>query len=413
VSSPASSSPVQMERFAGGRSWLVAGGGLGLVLLLASLGGFAVDPKAAAYSYLVAFVYWCGIAFASVLLLQIFHATRAKWMVLLRRPVEVMGATMPLFVLLFIPVAFLGMKHLYSWVDPATSYPAGTPHLKETLELLAHKSPWLNTGFFIGRGFFYILLASFVSYRLFGWSKAQDVSGDVQLSQKQRTLGTGMIPFVGLAMTFAAFDWMMSLNPTWFSTVFGVYYFGGSMVSALSVLAIVTAESRSKDSFGAHMTPEHTHNIGKLMLAFTCFWTYIAFSQLLLIWIAGLPEETPFYITRFAPGWRWIGGFMVVGNFFLPFGALLSRSLKRDPNKLKIVAFWILLVHYVDIYWLIMPTLYPEGMSFSPVSLGTALAAFVGMGLLTISFGISRLRGQYAIPVKDPYLADSLRYRQP
>ncbi|MDB4981919.1 MAG: hypothetical protein JWM82_2671 [Myxococcales bacterium] len=148
MTSAASSSPVQMDRFAGGKQWLVVGGGLGLVLVLATLGGFAIDPKTASFSYLVAFAYWCGLAFASVLLLQIFHATRAKWMVALRRPVEAMGATMPLFLLLFIPLIF-GMKHLYSWVDPATSFPAGTPHLKETLALLDHKRPWLNTGAFI------------------------------------------------------------------------------------------------------------------------------------------------------------------------------------------------------------------------------------------------------------------------
>ncbi|HVZ72516.1 MAG TPA: hypothetical protein VHJ20_09085 [Polyangia bacterium] len=407
MSSPASS-PVHIERFSGGQKWLVAGGGVGLLLTLASLAGFAIDPKTASFSYLVAFTYWCGIAFASLLLLQIFHATRAKWMVVLRRPVEAMANAMPIFLLLFIPV-IIGMKHLYSWVDPATSYPAGTPHLKETLALLAHKRPWLNPGFFIGRGIFFIAFASFIGWRLFGWSKAQDASGEVQLSQRQRNLGTGAIPFVGLAMTFAAFDWIMSLNPTWFSTVFGVYYFGGSMVSALSLLAIVTAESRGKDSFGAHMTPEHTHNIGKLMLAFTCFWTYIAFSQLLLIWIAGLPEETPFYILRFQPGWAWLGAFMILGNFFIPFGALLSRSLKRDPRKLAVVAVWILLVHYVDLYWLIMPTLNPEGFAFH----WTDLTAFAGIGLLVTAFAISRLRGQYAVPVKDPYLADSLGYTQP
>jgi hypothetical protein len=410
VSSAASSSGpvVQIDRFQGGKQWLVAGGGLGLVLVLATLGGFALDAKTASFSYLVAFAYWAGIAFASVLLLQIFHATRAKWMVALRRPVEAMGATMPLFLLLFIPVIF-GMKHLYSWVDPATSFPAGTPHLKETLALLEHKRPWLNTGFFIGRGFFFILLASFVSFRLFGWSKKQDATGDVQLSRKQRSFASGMIPFVGLAMTFAAFDWMMSLNPTWFSTVFGVYYFGGSIASALSLLAIVMAESRGKDSFGAHINSEHTHNVGKLMLAFVCFWTYIAFSQLLLIWIAGLPEETPFYMTRLQPGWAWIGAVMIVGNFFIPFGALLSRSLKRDPRKLMAVALWILLVHYIDIYWLIMPTLNPTEIVFH----WTDVTAFLGIGLLAIAFGVTRLRGQYAVPIKDPYLADSLGYKQP
>jgi hypothetical protein len=403
-----------MDRYAGGQKWLVAGGGLGLVLTLVSVltlfMGDEAAKKVAGASYLVGFSYWCGLAMASVILLQIFHATRAKWMVVLRRPVEIMGATMPLFALLFIPL-ILVMKSVYSWVDPATSYPPGTPHLGETLALLEHKRPWLNSGGFIGRGFFYILFISLVCQLLFSWSKKQDTSGDVQLSQKQRNLGAGALPFVGLAMTFAGFDWLMSLSPLWFSTVFGVYYFAGSFVSALSVLALITAHARGKDSVGTNVSIEHTHNIGKLMLAFVCFWTYIAFSQLLLIWIAGLPEETPFYITRFAPGWRAVGFFMILGNFFLPFGALLSRSLKRDPNKLGIVAFWILLVHLVDIFWLVIPTFLPEGPT--PAAIGMSLLSFAGLGLLTIAFGVSRLRGQYAVPVKDPYLADSLRYRQP
>src|SRR5262249_37292091 len=170
-----------------------------------------------------------------------------------------------------------------------------------------HKAPWLNSGFFIARGFFWILFIAVIGQLLFGWSKKQDTTGEVQLSQRQRNLGAGALPFVGLAMTFAAFDWLMSLNPLWFSTVFGVYYFAGSIVSALSILALITAHARGKDSMGTLVSVEHTHNIGKLMLAFVCFWTYIAFSQLLLIWIAGLPEETPFYLVRFAPGWRFMG----------------------------------------------------------------------------------------------------------
>jgi hypothetical protein len=399
-------STVQIDRFRGGQKWLTVGGGIGLLLTLVSVAGFFMgdDEKAqkiAAASYLISFAYWCGIAFASVILLQIFHATRAKWMIVLKRPVEAMGATVPLFLVLFIPV-ILAMKKLYSWVEPASTESA------ETLKLLAMKRPWLNPNFFIFRGFFYILFITVVVYLLFGWSKKQDASGDPQLTQKQRNLGAGALPFVGLALTFAAFDWLMSLNPTWFSTVYGVYWFGGSFMSALSVLAIVTDWGRGKDSVGTYVTPEHTHNIGKLMLAFTCFWTYIAFSQLLLIWIAGLPEETPFYITRFKAGWVPVGVLLILGHFFMPFGALLSRSLKRNSRTLGLVAMWLLLIHFVDIYWLVMPTFSPDGVAGS-----LSLLAFPGIGLLTLAFGISRLRGQYAVPVKDPYLADSLRYRQP
>jgi uncharacterized membrane protein YpjA len=145
------------------------------------------------------------------------------------------------------------------------------------------------------------------------------------------------------------------------------------------------------------------------MLAFVCFWTYVAFSQLLLIWIAGLPEEIPFYITRFNPGWAFVGIFLIFGHFFIPFGALLSRSLKRDPRKLSFVAAWILFVHFIDIFWLVMPTLHDDGFSMH----WTNFTAFLGIGLVAIAFAVWRLRGRLPVPVKDPYLAESLRYRQP
>ena len=244
---------------------------------------------------------------------------------------------------------------------------------------------------------------------VYGFSLRQDREGGTALLARQRVFSSAGLPFIALAITFGAFDWLMSLNPTWFSTIFGVYYFAGSFGAALSLLAIVTYHAGRNNLFSGGMNIEHTHSIGKLMLAFTAFWTYIAFSQLLLIWIAGLPEETPFYITRFNPGWRGMGVFLIFGHFFVPFGALLSRSLKRNPKQLAITGFGILLVNYVDIYWLVMPTLYPDGVTFH----WTQPVAFIGVGGLAIAFGVSRLRGKLPIPMRDPYLAESLRYRQP
>lgn len=388
--------------FSGGGRWVVGGGIAGLLFLIVTFAGAAVSPREAFYSYLTAFVYWCGLALASVLLLMIFHATHAQWMTVLRRPLEVMAASVGIFLVLFIPVA-IGMKYVYVWVDP----PADLG--REALKLIAHKRPYLNVTGFVVRAIGYLVLATFLAQRLYGWSLKQDKTGEVNLTQRQRNLGAGGLPFLSLAMTFAAFDWLMSLNPTWFSTVFGVYYFAGSFVAALALLAIVTARGRASNVFAGMMTDEHTANIGKLMLAFICFWTYIGFAQLLLIWIAGLPEETPFYITRFGAGWAWVGVLLIFGHFFLPFGALLSRSLKRNPRQLTVVAIWILFVHYVDIFWLVMPSLHPEGFSFH----WTSLTAFLGVGLLAVAFAVWRLRGRFAVPVKDPYLVQSLRYRQP
>ncbi len=395
-------SKITVPPFSGGGKWMAAGG-VGLVLLIATFAGFAIDPAAAYHSYLTAFTYWGGISLASVILLMIFHATHARWMTILRRPIEAMAVSVPLFIVLFIPV-IIGMKHTFVWVDPPDSLG------REAIKLIHGKAAYLNVPGFIGRGFAYLVFSAFVGQRLFGWSLKQDGGGDpVRLLQSQRNLSAGGLPFIALAMTFAAFDWLMSLNPTWFSTIFGVYYFAGSFVSALSLLAIGTAAGRKVGLFGGLMSDEHTHNIGKLMLAFVCFWTYIAFSQLLLIWIAGLPEETPFYITRFGAGWAPLGIALIVGHFFIPFGALLSRTLKRDPQKLRLVAFWILFIHWVDVYWLVMPSLDHDG--FKPH--WTDFTAFFGVGLVAVAFTVWRLRGKLPIPVKDPYLAASIRYHQP
>jgi hypothetical protein len=313
-----------------------------------------------------------------------------------------MAVTVVLFAVLFIPIA-AGLKHLYAWVDPSPSLP------REALRILEHKRPYLNSTFFVIRGLFYVLLAAFISQRLFGMSTRQDQSGDPVLTVRQRRFGTGTLPFTALAFSFAGFDWMMSLDPLWFSTIFGIYYFAGSFVSAISLLVIVTDRARGRNLYGDLVSDEHIHNLGKLMLAFTCFWGYIGFSQFLLIWIASLPEEVPYYILRMKGEWAGIGVFLIVGHFVLPFAALLSRSLKRNRRQLVVVAFWILLVHAVDIYWLVMPTLSPDGLTFP----WTMLTAFVGIGGLAVAFAIWKIRGHFTVPVRDPYLADSLAYRQP
>ncbi len=393
---------LDVQRFDGGKSLMMGAGVLGIVALGLSVAGIASDSRPALFSYLLSFAYWGGISLASVILLQIFHAVRAKWMVVLRRAVEVMAVTIILFLVLFIPIA-MGMKHLYSWVEP------GADLSREALHLLEHKKPYLNTTFFLVRSFGYLLLAGLISQRLFGWSTKQDASGDVQLTVRQRRFGTGALPFLALAFSFAAFDWLMSLEPLWFSTIYGVYFFGGSFLSAISLLVVITDRARGKNLYGDYVSDEHIHNLGKLMLAFTAFWGYIGFSQFMLIWIAGLPEEIPFYIVRLKGDWAAIGVFLILGHFVIPFGALLSRSLKRNRAKLSLVAFWILLVHAVDLYWLIMPTLNPDGLVFH----WTMVTSFVGVGGLAVAFALWRIRGHFTVPVRDPYLADSLAYRQP
>ncbi len=391
-----------VEKFQGGRAWMTRAGLLGVVGLAATLAGFAMNPKDSYFSYLVAFTYWAGIGFASLVLLMIFHAFHAKWMTVLRRPIEVMAASVVVFLLLFIPVA-IGMKHIYMWVSP----PAGlTEH---ELHLLHHKAKYLNVTFFLVRTALYFLIAGFIANRLFGFSTKQDTTGEVALTVRQRRLSAGGLPFMAIVFAFAGFDWLMSLNPFWFSTIFGVYYFAGSFLTTLSIIVLATVRARGKDLFGEYVTPEHTHNLGKLMLAFTAFWAYIGFSQFMLIWIANLPEEIPFFTVRMNAGWAPVSIFLIVGHFAIPFVILLFKNLKRRPLHLAKVAWWMVFVNLVDHYWLIIPTLSPSG----PVFHWSLVTAFVGVGGLAVAATIWRIRGHFTVPVKDPFIDVSLRYRQP
>ncbi len=393
---------MDLQKFQGGRSWLARGAGLGVIGLVVALAGIFVDKKAALYSYLVAFSYWAGIAMTALVLLMTFHAFRAKWMTVIRRPLETMATTVLVFLPLSIPI-LAGVGEIYSWVHPSHDLP------HHELHLLHHKAPYLNVPFFIARTVGYFVIAALVAWRLFGLSTRQDASGDPALTQKQRNLGTGALPLIAVVLTFASFDWLMSLNPLWFSTIFGVYYFAGSALSTVAILILVTNASRAPGNFGGFVSVEHMHNLGKLLFAFTCFWAYIAVSQFLLIWIANLPEETPFYIVRMKGPWASVGVALMVGHFALPFFVLITRDIKRKPVRLSLMCFWVLAVHLLDIYWLVMPSLTPEGPSFH----WTLPFAWIGIGGVALAFAVWRIRGHYALPVKDPFLSTSLRYRQP
>ncbi|MDY7232098.1 hypothetical protein [Hyalangium rubrum] len=403
---------ISVERYTGTPKLMPLAGGLGILgLVLTAVGAFIggeEGARAASHSYLIAFVYWVGISVAALLMVAIFHTAKAKWMTVLRRAMETMAISVPIFALLFVGVA-LGLKHLYPWV------PGADARLLEgfnevELEHLSHKQHgYLNVPFFAVRQLIYFGVWTFVSHRLHSWSTRQDEVGELALTVKARMFSPGSLPFLALTITFAAFDWMMSLTPLWQSTIFGVYYFAGSFLAAFCVLTIVTVNAQGKDLYGNLVTPAHFHNLGKLMLAFTAFWAYIGFSQFMLIWIANIPEEAPWYNLRIFGGWRNMSIAIFFLHFLLPFGILLSRNLKLQPRKLAVVAVYLLVIHAVDLYWLIWPAFNQSGPSFH----WTLITAFVGVGGTSVAFALYRIRGKYTVPVKDPYISESLRYVQP
>jgi hypothetical protein len=373
----------------------VGAGGLALTLL----GGLVGDPRRALAGYLVAFVYWLGIALGALILLGAFHASSAKWPVVLRRFVESVPASLPVFVVLLLPI-LAGMRQLFPWVDLSALH-------GELAKTVAHKRPYLNVPFFVIRAVVYFVVWIGVAHLLRAWSLRQDEAGGYELTRRQRALGAGSLPFLALTMTFAAFDWMMSIDPRFYSTIFGVYWFAGSFLAAFCVVAIAAAATRDDPlQFGAHMNLDHFHSVGKFMLSFVAFWGYIAFSQFMLIWIANVPEEIPWYVVRIHGGWGWVGAFVALFKFLVPFFLLLSRPLKRDPRRLALLAAGLLLVHWVDLYWIVMPALSAGG----PRPSLWDLTAFVGVGGISVAFTLWRMHGIAAVPLRDPYLADSLRY---
>jgi hypothetical protein len=391
-----------VERFEGGRRLFQVAAAVAVASFAATVIGFLFEPRPTMFSYLVALVYWLGIALGSLILLAIFHASNAKWPVVVRRILEKISASNVVFVPLFLPIAF-GVRLIYLWA----ARPANLDH--QTRVLLDHRSPYLNVPFFLVRTAVYFAIWVMVAYALHAWSQQQDSSRDIRLTIKQRRLGAISLPFLGLSITFAAFDWLMSLDASWYSTLFGVYYFAGAFVAAIALLTLLTVLARGPNLFGSLVSVDHYHNLGTLLFAFVTFWGYIAFCHFLLVWIADLPEEVHWFLVRTTGKWKPVAVALAIGHFVIPFFALLPSEVKRNRKALTVLAAWVLVFCYLDVYWMIFPAFRPE----SPVPHWTTATAFLFVGAVPVAFTAWTLRGSYTIPVGDPYLPLSLRFRQP
>ncbi len=391
-----------LERFTGGARLMRFSAGAALLGL--GLWGLGLwrEPARALFAYLFSFVFWVSLALGALFLLAIFHASKARWPVVLRRMIETLALGLIPLAVLFVPIG-LGLPHLYSWVNPEARFSG------HALHLLHEKHGYLNVPGFLARAALYFAVWIAVGVLLHRLSARQDEHGELIATQRQRRLGAGALPFLAITLTFAAFDWLMSLHPNWFSTLFGVYYFAGAFLGAVSVLTLVTLLARGPNLYSALVTPAHWHNLGKFQLAFVSFWAYIAFSQYMLIWIANLPEEVVWFLERTRGGWRSYSVALVVVHFVIPFIVLLSRRVKLRARALALISTWLLVVHALDLYWLVLPTLHPDG----PRPSWMDLAAFIGVGGVCVAFCTWRLRGQYTAPIRDPFLADSLHYVQP
>lgn len=367
----------------------------GLAALAGTITGMATDAERALAAYLVAVLYWLSLALGGLVLLAVGHATRARWFVVVRRLTERIVVALPILALLFLPVLF-GVEALYPWSHGE----GGGGH-----ELPRHLASYLNIPFFVGRALFYFVAWITVGELLYRWSRRQDRGDGIALHRRQLRLGAGSLPLLALTLTFASFDWLMSLEPRWVSTAFGVYVFAGAFVATLALLIVLAARAQ-RGPLAGKVLGTHFYALGRLLLAFVVFWAYIAYAQFFLIWIADLPEEVTWYAARLGPHWRAASWVLAAGHFLLPFLLLLSKGLKYRPRALAAISVWLLAMHYVDLYWLVMPALYHEGTELRSVD----PAAFLLVGLIVLGVSGWRTRQAPALPAGDPELRASLRY---
>jgi hypothetical protein len=367
----------------------VAVAGVALLALASGAG-----PRRVLAAWLVALVYFLTIALGCLYFVLIHTAMQGAWGVVVRRVAEAAASTLPVFALLFVPLA-LGLADLYPWA-----------HATEDA-LVQWKKPYLNEAFFLARAAGYLAVWSAAAVWFARLSRRQDASADPSAiaARLRRWSGPLLIP-VGLAHTFAAFDWLMSLDPHWYSTIFGVYSFAGSLLAGFAFLAVAAVLLRRSGLLPLAVSAEHLHDLGKLLFAFTAFWAYIAFSQFFLIWYANIPEETIWYHERLSGSWAAMSALLAIGHFAVPFLFLLPRRTKRNPLALAAAAVWLLLMHFVDVYWLVLPSVH--GVSHRP-GLADAGALLAVGGTALAAFALL-LRRHPLVPVGDPRLAESLAF---
>ena len=372
---------------------------VGIVFLAVSFGLGSGRPDQFYFSWLVAFMFFLSLALGALFFVLTHYVTRASWSVVLRRMAENIMGTLPLFALLFIPIV-LGMHDLFHWTDAdAVQHDV----------LLQGKAAYLNTPFFLIRA-----AVCFICWTALAlWFRSQSVKQDssenaqnVRTTLRMIQVSAPALFLFAFTLTAASIDWMMSLDPHWYSTMFGVYYFAGSLVGIFAFMALFAVAMRRAGLLGGTVTIEHLHDLGKLLFAFTVFWAYIAFSQYFLIWYANIPEETIFYAKRARGSWLTVSKMLMWGHFGIPFLFLLSRHIKRRAGLLVLGSTWMLVMHFLDLYWLIMPIHYPDGVHFSLLDLSTLL----GIGGLFLAVIGWQLRRQALIPIRDPRLAESLSF---
>lgn len=368
--------------------------GIGLITFII---GFIRAPERLWPAYLTAFFYFACLGLGGLFFTSIQHIAKAGWSASIRRYSEAMTSFIP-FILAGGLVLILGMKTLFPWANADVL--AGNP-------LVAAKAGYLNVGFFAVR--LIIFCAGWFAFKWFivGNSLKQDQTGDENLTHKNVGLSIAFILFFAISFTLFSMDLMMSLLPTWYSTIFGIYCFSGLFQSSLAVLAMIIIFMRRAGFVKGYVTVEHQHDVVKFLKGFTVFWAYIAFSQFMLIWYANIPEETEYYLMRSQNGgWMSISMALLIFRFVIPFIALLPRGMKRNENHVILISILILIMQYVDIYWMVYPNFFHGHVTFGFMEIGI-FAGFAGLFL----YGLTKFFTKFnVVAIKDPRMHEAVNH---
>jgi hypothetical protein len=384
-----------------GRRGILVAGGVGLAgLLLSFLIGAATDGGMHRlwWAYLHSWVYFASLSLGALFFVMVLHVSRAGWGVLMRRVGEGFAAGIAVMVVLFVPLLF-GLGHLYPWIDPGV---AAEDYL------VAKKISYLNLPFLMVRLVIYFAFWILAAWLFLRTSARQDSTGDPKLSVRLERTSAPFLLLYALTVTFASFDLLMALDARWYSTIFGVYFFSGAVLGWFALMPLAFFVLQSRGILTRSVSAEHYHDIGKFMFGFVVFWAYIAFSQYMLIWYGNLPDETDWYLRRQTGGWAWIGLALVFGHFVIPFLFLLPRAVKRNPGWLTAAGILLLAMHWVDLYYVIMPELDHEASGL-PLSV-LDLTCWVGIGGVFIAGVLWILGRQSLVPERDPRIDESLGF---
>ncbi|HUI06440.1 MAG TPA: hypothetical protein VL486_05490 [Verrucomicrobiae bacterium] len=370
---------------------------IGLVGLAACAVGAMRNPDRFFEGYLLAYLFWLGLSLGCLAILMIHHLAGGRWGFAVRRLLEAATRTMPLMLVLFIPYLF-GLRSLYIWTRPEAV--AADP-------LLQHKQPYLNVPFFLIRaGVYFVVWLGLVALLNRAADRQDRSPGPAATNQVRLASSLGIVAY-GLTMSFAAIDWAMSLEPHWFSTVYGVLILAGQVLCGFAFVTVVAALLAGREPLSRVLEPLHFHDLGNFLLTFVIFWAYIAFSQFLIIWSGNLTDENFWYLRRFEHGWGWIGVALVVFHFFVPFFLLLSRDIKRRSPWLAKVAWLILVMGVVDVFWIVAPGFHRTQLAVH----WTDGAALVGIGGVWVGMYVRQLRSKSLLPVHDARIEEELESR--